>query len=139
MSRNLAALSESVDFQAFRASLKSELNGQLARETSHDAKGEDERFAALGNAFVGVLTGAVVDQIATPQGIANIAQEKRNMPDVDPLTLWAGTDRVSTGYESIDRFDVRVSEPGNKASLLLIWRRSGFVNWRLSELRILDK
>jgi len=136
---DIAALNEGVDFSAFRASLKVALNGQLARETSHVSQ-EDAGFAALGNAFAGALMGGLIDQIASPQGIANIIHGKKTVLDgIDPLTLWSGTNHVSTGYESFDRFDVRIFEPNNKTPIfILIWRRSGFNNWRFSEVHMPD-
>lgn len=83
---NIAALSEEIDFPAFRDSLKSELNGQLAEEIPRNGSTEDRGFALLGSAFAGALVGAVIDQIATPQGFANMAKERGNILDVDPFT-----------------------------------------------------
>jgi hypothetical protein len=134
---NIEALSEGVDFQALRESLKAELSSHLAGETPHKGSEEDAGFALLGNAFAGALAGVVIDQIATPQGIVNLIQGKKTvLDDVDPLTLWNGTGRISTGYESLDRFDVRIFQPDSKAPMVLVWRRSGFINWRFSEVHI---
>jgi predicted nucleic acid-binding Zn ribbon protein len=137
---DIAALNKGIDFPAFRTSLKEALNRQLAQESSHGVSGEDAGFAALGSAFAATLMGGFIDQIATPQGVANFFQGKKTvLDDADFLVFWSGTKDVSIGYESFDRFDVRILEPKNKVPIFdLIWRRSELINWRFSEVRMPD-
>jgi hypothetical protein len=129
-SANIEALNEAVDFPAFRASLKGELSGQIAK-------------ADLGGIVVGALVGGFIDQQVTPQFMVNMFQGK-DIPEVNLLDIWTGMGknenevRVSSGYESFDRFGVRIFPPKSRMPITLVWLRSGPKNWRLSGIRLPD-
>jgi hypothetical protein len=128
---NVEALNEAVDFPAFRSSLKEELNGQMS--------GADVALAAIG--ITGMVVSGFVDQMVTPQGIANMLKGKE-IAEIGLFDIWSGKDgnenevRVYSGYESFDRFRVRIFPPKSKVPISLIWFRSGLVTWRLSAVQL---
>jgi hypothetical protein len=148
---NVEALRDAVDFPALRATLKEELSGQLSRQTVSELKNDGNGFEALGSALAGGFVGLMVDQLVTPQGIASIVQGKRADGTPDEL---AGTierlggkpqpganepePNISKGYESLDRFCVRILLPRSKSPITLVWLRSGLTEWRLSGIRLPD-
>src|SRR5690606_5025506 len=66
-----------VDFPAFRASLKDELNARVMVEMRKDKRLGDSGLSGLGMLWARALVGGAVDAFVTPQGIALMVQEGR--------------------------------------------------------------
>jgi hypothetical protein len=145
---NTAFLSEAIDFPAFRASIKDELLSQVSKDPSN-GEVKNNSPASLGAVLAGGFIGVMIDQFVTPQTITSMAQGKKveGVPDglediIERLAMKPGVGmddseiRVSTGYESFDRFSARFSPPKSKEAVTLVWVRSGLVNWRLSGIRL---
>ncbi|MGA9626798.1 MAG: DUF2939 domain-containing protein [Bryobacteraceae bacterium] len=148
---NTDSLREGVDFPALRASLKEELGGQLSKQALNEMKNDGNGFAALGSALVGGFVNLMIDQLVTPRGIASIVQGKRvdGTPDELAGTIerfaakpQSGVNQpeanISEGYESLDRFCVRIFLLKSDAPITLVYLRSGLTSWRLSAIRLPD-
>jgi hypothetical protein len=148
---NADALREAVDFPALRASLKEELGGQVSKQALAEMKRDGNGFAALGSALVSGFVNLMIDQLVTPQGIANLVQGKRaeGTPEnlagtierfaTKPQSRVSGSEaNISEGYESLDRFCVRIFPSKSNASITFVWLRSGLTRWRLSGVRLPD-
>jgi hypothetical protein len=65
LGRNAEALKEAVDFPDFRASLKEELNRQIARRAVEEMKKDDAGFPAIGSALAGSVVNILIDQLVS--------------------------------------------------------------------------
>jgi TonB family protein len=139
------SLNESVDFPALRSSLREQLNAQMVASFLLDNK-DANAFSVLGAALARGMVNALIDQYVTPEVAAAIIQHKR--VDGPPLLTEAvnrysqanakdNLVKISWNYQSINRFDVRLSLKDDKAeAITLIFLRSGLANWRLSDIRL---
>jgi hypothetical protein len=124
-----AALSEAVDFPAFRADLKEELNQKLVDEGAGD-------LGALGMLLAPAIVSGAVDAFVTPGAVATMVREaKAPTSTPEPASGRDDDDRVrqSWGYRSLDVFAVtlwREKKPGERIALLL--HRRGLFGWKLA-------
>lgn len=128
------ALNEMVDFPALRTSVKSEIQGSVARGIQKDGGA----FAALGSAVTGMVVGPVVDAAVTPEGINLLLKGQRPTDDEDSGEddeRWRDRTRISRRWEASDRFVIQYSdrESGNE-QIALVMRRDG-LSWRLAGVR----
>lgn len=128
------ALSEMVDFPALRGSVKSEIQGSVARGIQKDGG----PFAALGSAVTGMIVDPVVNAAVTPEGISLLMKGRRPTDDEDSDEdegKWRERTKISRHWEAADRFVVQYSdrESGNE-QISLVMRRDG-LRWRLSGVR----
>ncbi|HEX2211151.1 MAG TPA: DUF2939 domain-containing protein [Longimicrobium sp.] len=128
------AMNEMVDFPALRTSIKSEIQGSVARGIQKDGG----PFAALGSAVTGMIVEPVVNAAVTPEGISLLMKGRSPGGDDDSAENdenWRERTKITRRWEASDRFVVRYSdrESGNE-QIALIMRRDG-LNWRLSGVR----
>lgn len=134
------ALADHVDFPALKASLKASLAAEMTRQMAR----EDDAFAALGVAMAGVIINPMIDALVSPEGLA--AMMKGRQPDPG-RQAGAGAQRgglgaseadpvLEMGYETFNRFAVRVSDKVDpKRELTMVFLRDG-LSWKLSAIRL---
>jgi len=135
------ALERQVDFPAFRASLKDELNARMMVEMRKDKRLGDSGLSGLGMLLAPALVGGAVDAFVTPQAIALMVQEGRTpKPEIkrpEPAEPKAENKRVrqSWGYRDLDTFAVtltRDDQPDEQVSLLM--KRRNLFGWKLAAI-----
>ena len=133
-----AGLEWQVDFPAFRASLKSELNARAALEIRSRTKG-DRGLAALGMLLAPSLVEGAVDNFVTPQGIAAMVRSgetpepERPVPADDTPAADKDKIRQSWAYRGLNTFAVtltRKDRPDRR--LALVMTRRGLFEWKLT-------
>ena len=133
-------LERQVDFPAFRASLKDELNARMMAEMRNDPRMADSGLSGLGMLLAPALVGGAVDAFVTPQAISAMVQEgqapkpdlAKVEPDVGPKTESKKV-RQSWGYRDLDTFAVtltRDDQPDEQVSLLM--KRRNLFGWKLA-------
>lgn len=134
-------LERQVDFPAFRASLKDELNARMMVEMRKDKRLGDSGLSGLGMLLAPALVGGAVDAFVTPQAIALMVQEgQAPKPEVtrrEPQQPKFGDKRVrqSWGYRDLDTFAVTLTRddlPGEHVSLLM--KRRNLFGWKLAAI-----
>ena len=136
------ALQRQVDFPAFRASLKDELNARMMVEMRQDKRLGDSGLSGLGMLLAPALVGGAVDAFVTPQAIALMVQEGRapKPPEIkrpEPVEPKSGNRRVrqSWGYRDLDTFAVtltRDDQPDEQVALLM--KRRNLFGWKLAAI-----
>nr|WP_313633340.1 DUF2939 domain-containing protein [Brevundimonas naejangsanensis] len=135
------ALERQVDFPAFRASLKDELNARMMVEMRKDKRLGDSGLSGLGMLLAPALVGGAVDAFVTPQAIALMVQEGRApKPEIkrpEPQEPKSENKRVrqSWGYRDLDTFAVtltRDDQPDEQVSLLM--KRRNLFGWKLAAI-----
>src|SRR5690606_16600103 len=133
------ALERQVDFPAFRASLKDELNARMMVEMRKDRRLADSGLSGLGMLLAPALVGGAVDAFVTPQAISMMVQEGRApKPEVtrqEPQEPKSESKRVrqSWGYRDLDTFAVtltRDDQPDEQVVLLM--KRRNLFGWKLA-------
>ena len=136
---NEQALERQVDFPAFRASLKDELNARMMVEMRKDRRLADSGLSGLGMLLAPALVGGAVDAFVTPQAISMMVQEGRApKPEItrqEPQEPKSENKRVrqSWGYRDLDTFAVtltRDDQPDEQVSLLM--KRRNLFGWKLA-------
>lgn len=136
--RNAEKIARHIDFPTLRQSLKEQV-GAAALAAANKPTQDDSfntAFAALAPGFIGGL----IDSYVTPSGLEQFVQAQANTTlsntstglDVDPQKLLSD---VSYGFESLDRFAVRVPNKDTGREVIVILIRSG-LTWKLSEIDI---
>lgn len=129
------ALNEMVDFPALRTSVKSEIQGSVARGIQKDGGA----FAALGSAVTGVIVEPAVNAAVTPEGISLLMKGRRPTDnadeDSDDGKSWRDEVKIARRYEAADKFVIqyRDKETGDD-QIALVMRRDG-LRWRLAGVR----
>jgi len=132
------ALERQVDFPAFRASLKDELNARMMVEMRKDKRLGDSGLSGLGMLLAPALVGGAVDALVTPQAIALMVQEGRApKPEIKREEPKSENKRVrqSWGYRDLDTFAVtltRDDQPDEQVSLLM--KRRNLFGWKLAAI-----
>ncbi|AUZ55325.1 hypothetical protein B1L07_09755 [Stenotrophomonas acidaminiphila] len=140
--RDAARLARHVDFPALRINLKAQLDDQLVRRAGSDMQSSLLGAMALGVA--GRLSGAAVDLMVTPAGVAALLQGhgvwKRATGDTADGDTWGppAPARPLQGarghYESLSRFTAtRQLEDGGRVVFVL--SRQG-LRWRLTDITL---
>ncbi|GAA0765060.1 DUF2939 domain-containing protein [Brevundimonas olei] len=133
------ALERQVDFPAFRASLKDELNARMMVEMRKDRRLADSGLSGLGMLLAPALVGGAVDAFVTPQAISMMVQEGRApKPEItrqEPQEAKSENKRVrqSWGYRDLDTFAVtltRDDQPDEQVALLM--KRRNLFGWKLA-------
>ncbi|WP_286951322.1 MULTISPECIES: DUF2939 domain-containing protein [Brevundimonas] len=134
-------LERQVDFPAFRASLKDELNARMMAEMRNDPRMADSGLSGLGMLLAPAIVGGAVDAFVTPQAISMMVQEGRAPKpalsvETEPKAK-SDHDRVrqSWGYRDLDTFAVtltRDDQPDEAVSLLM--KRRNLFGWKLAAI-----
>jgi hypothetical protein len=129
------ALNEMVDFPALRTSLKSEVQGAVARGIQRDGG----IFAAVGSAVSGIVVEPVVNAAVTPEGVSLLMKGRRPTDDEDESKdgdeNWRDDVKIGRRYETADRFIVQYSDrQSGDERISLVMHREG-LRWRLAGVR----
>lgn len=138
-----AALARHVDFPALRANLRAQLEDHLVRRAG--AGMQADPLGALALRVAGAATGAVVDVLATPAGIALVlegrdAWHRVSGGGISPTDTWAHVAPedvfADAGYrfESPSRFTAAVRNRDG-APVVFVLTRDG-LRWRVSDVRL---
>lgn len=137
-----AALRERVDFPAFRASLKDELNAELMVRMRADPRSDNPVLSGLGMLLAPSLVSGAVDAFVTPQAIATMVRSARAPDPIDrsepvetPATGEQDRDTVhqSWAYRDLDTFAVTLTNSNHPDQhLALLMERRGLFSWKLA-------
>ncbi len=133
--RNADALSQSINFPALRASIKENIKAQALKKITEDGGIQTSKTIAE---LVEKTVAPVVDKLVTPEGIEQVLFDKIPEAKIDltQLDRDLAKSNISMGYESFDRFVVRITDKANRAKdVSLILKRDGLV-WKLAEIDI---
>ena len=140
-SQDAVYITDSVDFPAFRESLKGALQAQMAKEAS------SQEGDGLGAAFGAMMIGPMVDAFVTPEALIALmqgkdfkelqAQSNAQGEVPEPTAGKAGGVSSVMGYETLNRFVV--SQSNDKRADSLVFQRHGLFTWRLSGIRMQTK
>ncbi len=140
--RDAARLSRHVDFPALRVNLKARLDDQLVRRAGSDM--QSSLFGAVALGVAGRVTGAAVDLMVTPAGIAALLQGhgvwKRATGDTADGDTWgppapARPLRGAHGrYESLSRFTATRKLDGGGEVVFVLTRQG--LRWRLTDIAL---
>lgn len=135
-----AALRRLVDFPAFRASLKDELNQALADEMRDRGGEAGDVLAGLGMLLAPALVSGAVDTLVTPEAIGQMVRsgEAPDPTDRTPEKAKVAEDdgadlHQAWGYRNLDTFAVtltRKDRPDRR--LALVMTRRGLFDWKLT-------
>ena len=139
--KDAEALSNYVDYSALRESLKANLNAMMAGEIAKN--NSESPFEAFGAALAAVLINPMIDALVTPESLAMLmkgekpeTEDTENDRETQPSSE-ATVIETSMFYEGLNRFTVVVKKKGaSEDRIKLIFRRHGFISWKLSVLRI---
>lgn len=134
------ALGRMVDFPAFRASLKDELNQALAGEMRDQGGDAGEVLAGLGMLLAPSLVSGAVDALVTPETVGQMVRSgqapdptgrqtpAKAQPEADGDDI-----HQAWGYRNLDTFAVtltRKDRPDRR--LALVMSRRGLFDWKLT-------
>jgi Protein of unknown function (DUF2939) len=154
--RDAETVNQYVDYPALRMSLKQQLTELLARRI--DTQKREHPFAALGALIGMALIGPLVDNYATPDGVAALlngmpprgepgeappassSSQPGSSPAAPPQGPAAGAPgepapeprQTSAGYRGIDEFVVTYRHDPASAPYSVILHRDGWFSWRLA-------
>lgn len=135
------ALERLVDFPSLRASLKQEINEELASRFRRDPRVADSGLGGLGLILAPMLMSGAVDAVVTPQGVAAMvrtgeAPDPANRTPADKADKDHRDDiHQSWGYRGFDTFAItltRRDDPERHLALLL--DRRGLFGWKLAAI-----
>ena len=134
-----AALGRMVDFPAFRASLKDELNQALADEMRDKGGEAGDVLAGLGMLLAPALVSGAVDTLVTPEAVGQMVRSgeapdpTRRTPDEAGPKDDGDDIHQAWGYRNLDTFAVtltRKDRPDRR--LALVMTRRGLFSWKLT-------
>ncbi|AFY92491.1 DUF2939 domain-containing protein [Chamaesiphon minutus] len=133
--RNTDALSESIDFPALRMSIKENVKIQVLKQM---AGAEAPTSTKMTPAQVEKTIDPLVDKLVTPEGIERLMHDKIPEAKIDLSNLDRDMNKsdLTMGYESFDRFVVRITDKVDRSkNVSLILKRSG-LGWKLAGIDI---
>jgi len=146
------SFSSFVDYPRVRESIKRQLTDSAAAKS-----GDNGVAASIGNALVAALGGAVVDAMVRPATLMTamqagkltlpfVAQRSRSPdasasdaggPSTSPSTdELPGNPRVESRRDGLNKLIVEVTPQASTKVLRLTLERSGFANWKLTDVRL---
>ncbi len=139
--RNAEALATHVDFPALRASVKAQLESNMARSIEATA-GSDNPLAALGQSIANAMLGKMVDTMVSPAGVVALVNKSAVGPQAGAdASADAPADGAqqkadySASYAGVNTFVVRAKD-GKAQEGALVLLRHGVWDWKLSSIEI---
>ena len=143
------AFNDHVDYPKLRESLKGQLSVALTQYLGSQPQPENE-FAKAGAALGAMLGMAMVDKMVDafvrPETVMRAMQQGKMMPNKEaapqpaPQTSAEPAEKVVWQAErkGVDKYILYASEPGEAEDkrVGLVLERSGFVTWKLTEIRL---
>jgi Protein of unknown function (DUF2939) len=133
--RDADALAGEIDFPSLRTSIKAGVRSQVLKQIAANA---GKTAIPANQEMVGKMVDPAVDKIVTPAGLEQLMEDK--VPgakiDIADLEKNIADSEVKMGYESLDRFVVRIVDKVDRAKeVSLILKRDGLA-WKLSGVDI---
>jgi hypothetical protein len=132
--RNADALAQEIDFPALRISVKQNVKAQVIKQMTAG----NTPVKGLNPVAVDKIVDPLVDKLVTPEGLGELMMDKVPGATIDLNNLErniAGSE-VKMGYESFDRFVVRIVDKVDRTKdVSLILKRDGLA-WKLSGIDI---
>jgi hypothetical protein len=129
-----------IDFPALRSSLKVEAQQVALYRLSGHQKPGTNLLAGLASGVMEPFVNALVDTVATPEGIRGLLSRqggpRRQTPpgQSSPMDQWEslgrGLAKTRLGYRSWNTFAVTTKDQANR-TLALTFDRRGFATWKL--------
>lgn len=138
-------LSKHIDFSSLKASVKIELQQQLAKKLQKELQAGNP-FAGLSIALTQQCIDSAVDAYITPESLAAIMQG-RSPESQSSDTQQQGfrqeksksETKISMKYKSYNSFVVHIEDKNKGTDTLnLVFSRDGLANWKLSALDLPD-
>jgi hypothetical protein len=132
--RNAEALAQEIDFPALRTSVKENVKAQIIKQMA----GGNTPVKGLDAATVDKIVNPMVDKLVTPEGLGELMMDKVPGATIDLSNLEKNiaNSEVKMGYESFDRFVVRITDKVDRTKdVSLILKRDGLA-WKLSGIDI---
>ena len=134
------AVNELIDFPALRTSLKAEAQQVALYRLSGQEKPGSNLLAGLASVVMAPFVNALVDTVATPDGIRSLLSSQAGHSSQPPSgrsgpmdqleSLGHGLAKTRFGYRSWNTFVVTTKDQANR-SLGLTFDRRGFSDWKL--------
>ena len=136
------ALSQHIDFDSVRLSLKEQLNAKFARELGQDPDMHNNPFALLGMALAGVVVDKAVDVYVSPSGVTQLMEGRKPQAEREHESQADGSvphssERkpladASMGYQSLNRFVVKAPDDEGRETQFWLSRRG--LDWKLTQI-----
>ncbi len=134
INRNANDLAQEIDFPALRTSVKENVKAQVLKQMTAG----NTPVKGLNAVAVDKIVNPMVDKLVTPEGLGELMMDKVPGATIDLSNLEsniAGSE-VKMGYESFDRFVVRIVDKVDRTKdVSLILKRDGLA-WKLSGIDI---
>jgi hypothetical protein len=136
------AFNERVDYPRLRESLKGQLSAKMATELANVP--QDNPFAALGLAVGSAIVNQMVDAFVRPEmmmRVINDGEFELQKPEMFSKGGTTSTEKMDWDVErkGLDKVILRGRESAaskkDDGQVDLVFERSGFANWRLTEVR----
>lgn len=128
--RDETAIAGHVDFPALRADLEKDLS--VALDDHYDAAGANADVKALASMIVSPFLNAVVDKIASPEGLAAAADAALGERAPQGFGAMLGVVAAHGGFAGPSAFRVALGGGGDKAPTVLVFTRHAGLDWRLA-------
>jgi hypothetical protein len=125
-----AALSEHVDFQALRESLKLQIQERLDR----GAQQSQHPLAAFGSLLAGALAAPAVDSLVTPENVTKLLGGQ-DVGSSEGPKIKLDADDLRMGYQGLNAFEVSTAA-SSATGVRLILERRGALSWKLTDIRL---
>ena len=129
-----------IDFPALRSSLKTEAQQAALYRLSGQQTPGTNVLAGLASVVMAPFVNALVDTVATPEGIRSLLNSQGGSSSQPPSgrfgpmsqleSLGHGLAKTKFGYRSWNTFEVTTKDQANR-TLALTFDRRGFLSWKL--------
>jgi hypothetical protein len=140
--KDAAALNRTIDYPRVRESLKGQFSAQMAQKMGDPSANP---FSALGNMIGMALVNPMVDALVRPEMVMQMmkdGQVQTDKPAPAPTASQPAGDgkpqwRVDReGADRVIAIPQKGALPGPANDVGFVFERSGFANWKLTEIRI---
>ena len=138
--QNVDALAKEINFPELRVSIKESVKTQVFKQIAAETgiSGGKLSTPKMTPELVEKMVGPMVDKLITPEGLERLINNKVPGAKIDLANLdrdIAKSD-INMGYESIDRFVVRITDKVDRSKdVSLILKRDG-IAWKLAGIDI---
>ena len=137
--QNIDALVKEINFPELRVSIKESVKAQVFKQMA-GIQAESGKLASpkVTPELVEKMVSPMVDELITPEGLDRLINNKVPGAKIDLANLdrdIAKSD-IKMGYESIDKFVVRITDKVDRSKdVSLVFKRNGLA-WKLSAIDI---
>ena len=143
------AFNDHVDYPRLRESLKGQMSAMIAQKMEA-SKNSDNPFAAFGSALGLLMVDKIIDAMVRPELVMKGMQNgkfgpKSEKSDNEPSsnTNKSGTTETTTRWDferkGVDKLIAYAKSDSDQAgdnNSSVVFERSGFANWKLTEIRL---